>query len=248
MKPLFLIGGYDLEMAEIIKVLNQNNQDYIDKHLAWGAKLSDYQEEIQQYTNRIIIGVELIKDITPPKNYIEIEHHNQKLNELSSIEQIAHMLNIKLSRYQQLIAINDKGHIKGLIEFGATEDEIEEIRRKDREYQGVTELDEELAEQSIKEHLEIRRGVVVVSSLTHRFSPIIDKLYKFNRVIIYTKDELNYYGLKAKELGEKYASLYGENIVYFGGTEDGFFGFEKGALDEEQIEKIIQEVVEYVGD
>ncbi|KAE9633442.1 hypothetical protein [Defluviitalea raffinosedens] len=248
MKLLFLVGGYDLEMAEIIKILEQNNQDYIDKHLTWGAKLSDYQEEIQLHKDRTIVGIELIKDITPPAHYIEIDHHNQKINELSSIEQIANMLNIKLTRYQQLIAVNDKSHIKGLIKFGATKDEIEEIRRKDREYQGVTELDEELAEQSIKDHLKIKKGVVVVSSLTQRFSPIADKLYKFDRVIIHTKDEINYYGLKAKELGEKYSKVYGENIVYFGGTEDGFFGFEKGALDEEQIEKIIQEVVEYVGD
>ena len=39
---LFLIGGYDLEMLEIVRLLEENEQQYVDKKLGWSTKLSDY--------------------------------------------------------------------------------------------------------------------------------------------------------------------------------------------------------------
>ena len=45
---LFLIGGSDLEMVTIKQLLTANGfaegQNIADHNLAWGAKLSDYQE------------------------------------------------------------------------------------------------------------------------------------------------------------------------------------------------------------
>jgi hypothetical protein len=42
----FFLGGYDLEMLEIRKILEscgyKENEDFFDKKLKWGAKLSEY--------------------------------------------------------------------------------------------------------------------------------------------------------------------------------------------------------------
>ena len=71
---VFLLGGYDLEMVEIRKILEANKLHISDKHLTWGAKLSSYQDEFDDV--RTFIGIELTRDIDPPANYIEIDHHN----------------------------------------------------------------------------------------------------------------------------------------------------------------------------
>jgi len=78
-KYLFLLGGYDLEMVTIREMLLKEGyleqKDFMDKKLSWGARLSDYKEYMTE--NKIIVGIELIKDVEPPKSYIEIDHHNE---------------------------------------------------------------------------------------------------------------------------------------------------------------------------
>ena len=56
---LFLLGGQDLEMLEIKKLLERENIAYKDKNLKWGAKLSDYQNELS------FNGALLISDYKP---------------------------------------------------------------------------------------------------------------------------------------------------------------------------------------
>jgi len=97
-KILFFLGGYDLEMITIKDILELNNLKYIDKNLSWGTKLSNYKDELEKYQDYTIYGVELEQDITPPKNYIQIDHHNQNFNKPSSIEQVAKILGIELNR------------------------------------------------------------------------------------------------------------------------------------------------------
>lgn len=122
-KPLFLIGGHDLEMIEIKKLLIKNKQEFIDYNLSWGAKLSSYQNILNkyEYKYRTIIAIELINDISISQNFINIDHHNEYYYLPSSIEQIAKILNINLNFYQKLVAINDVSHIKGLKQFGLSE-------------------------------------------------------------------------------------------------------------------------------
>ena len=80
-KKLFLLGGNDLEMEEIRKLLEDQGfnrlskdnyeiagQGYIDKQLTWGASVIDY-EEFLDYTGTIY-GIELSEppDWYKPKN------------------------------------------------------------------------------------------------------------------------------------------------------------------------------------
>jgi len=148
---LFLLGGHDLEMLEIRNILLKEGIHFIDLELQWGARLSRYNSFFQQ--GKIHVSIELIEDTTTPKEYIRIDHHNDLLKRPSSIEQVADLLGIELNRYQQLVSTNDTAYIPGLHVFGATKQEIEEIRRKDRAAQGVTEEDEKWAEVSITNHL-----------------------------------------------------------------------------------------------
>ena len=223
-KRVFLLGGYDLEMIEIKKILKKENQLYHDKKLSWGATLSSYKEFLND--KDIFYGIELTEDITPPKHYIKIDHHNSFQNNPSSIEQIAKILNLKLSHFQKLVAINDIGHIKALKLYGANEDEIKKIRDLDRFYQGVSPKDEELAQKSIKTK-KIFKDIVVIRSLTDKFSPIVDTLYGQN-LLIYTDKKLTYYGRDIKKLIKKFKDMIEKNHAYYGGNF-GFFGISEDA-------------------
>ena len=244
MERVFLIGGYDLEMVEILKILEENREKYIDKKLSWGAKLSDYKEKILEIDEKCVIyALELEKDIEFGKNIISLDHHNEFSAKDSTLEQVAEILNIELTRRQKLIVENDKGYIPAMEKYGATKKEICAIRKEDRKCQGVTEEDEKLAEKSILENRKVCNGITIVKSAGQKFSPICDRLYPVNNLIVYTDDELNYYGKFSKELYEKYENSY---KVYSGGGENGYLLFKKKKLEIEEIKNIIEEIVKYV--
>lgn len=214
-KMIFLLGGYDLEMIEIKKILENNNIDFIDKNLSWGAKLSDYLDEIEKYksTDVTIYGIELEVDISLPKNYKEIDHHNENSNKPSSIEQVADILDIKLSRHQMLVDKNDSGFIDGMKLICATDTEIQNIRALDRQSQGITQDDEDLAEKSIK----------------------------YETYIIYNDTKVVFYGYKIENIIN---FLTKQNIskdcYYYGGGKFGFLGIKDKILDKQEIKKLIK--------
>lgn len=270
MNYCFFLGGYDLEMAEIKKIiLNQGYKEGIsvfDLHLNWGARLSSYSEIIQklerqkrfnigllvpkffsvikkkQEGNFSIVGIELIKDIEC-RNYIEIDHHNQNSDKLSSIEQVADLFKLELNRYQLLVAANDKGYIPAMLQMGATRDEITTIRHADRSAQGVTPIEEDLAEQAVATHLSKVNGIVVVKALGNKFSPITDRLYPFDKLLIYNQHELTYYGSGKEELLVAFAGLLQDGKAYHGGGKDGFFGIGSGNFSPNEIEMYVQTIL-----
>lgn len=226
---IFLIGGRDLEMAEIINILKSSDITYFDYHLDWdNAKLSAYSDVLNNYEQ--FVGIELKSDIDPPPNYLLVDHHNENKEKPSSIEQVAQLLGIKLTREQQLIAANDKGFIPAMEAIGATPEEIASIRRLDREAQGITEKDEQLGEESIQKNRTEKNGITLVKSLTPRFATITDRLHPCKQLLIYTKDELNFYGEGTKLLINNFAELIKEGKAYYGGTGDGFFGMNKNGI------------------
>ncbi|NLJ07114.1 MAG: hypothetical protein GX437_05540 [Sphingobacteriales bacterium] len=236
-------------MIEIKKLLYKKKIQFIDKNLSWGAKLSDYHEIIvQSYYYHLIYGIELISDIPAPENYRIIDHHNQLSQLPSSLEQVAEILGIKLNRYQKLVAANDKGYIPEMIKNGATTDEIEKIRRSDRKSQGVTKSDEFLGIKSIHENCKIINNVAVIRSLTYKFSPITDRLFgKYNKLIIYTEKNLCYYGKGIIKLINQFQDNVKNNNAYYGGGENGFFGFADFTFSATDIQnKIIPQIIKLV--
>lgn len=236
---LFLLGGHDLEMCEIKKILQEQNQAFVDQELSWGAKLSDYREYLG--TDKTIVAIELIQDIEIPANFITIDHHNDLPPVPTAIEQVAKLLQIELTAYQKLVAINDVEHIKGLKKAAVSNAVIQEIRAKDRMCQGVTEEDEALAIASIESKREIN-GVTVINAKTDKFSAITDRLDVL-KLLIYTNSKLNYYGQNRDRLIIKYQKLIDEQKAYFGGGEDGYFGFSKEVLTVQEIQARVEEII-----
>ena len=57
---IFSLGGYDAEMVEIRNILLNHQQGFCDKKLSWGACLSEYKKEIENFSpDDVPIFVEL---------------------------------------------------------------------------------------------------------------------------------------------------------------------------------------------
>ncbi len=243
---IFFLGGYDAEMLEIKSVLTKHNLPYFDNNLQWyNAKASEYKNKISFLDkNKIPVLIELGIDIELPQWAVIIDHHNERENEKSSIEQVAELLEIELNRWQKLIAANDKGYIPAMECLCATKEEIKKVRESDRRAQGVTEEDERLAERSIKENKEEQNGITIIMSLTEKFSPITDRMYgRTNNLLIYTDNTLAYYGERKKQIVNKFKNLVDEGMAYYGGTDSGFFGLAKGKVTKEEIIEVKKEML-----
>lgn len=240
---IFLLGGYDLEMHTIKELLELKNIAYIDKQLSWGAKLSAYAEELHNDKD-VFYGIELEEDIPPPKNYHHIDHHNKNMHKLSSLEQVAKIIDVKLTRHQMLVAKNDSRYIRGMQSIGATSKEIADIRALDRELQGVTKEDETLAQDAIKQSNHSN----ILFSKTNKFSAISDRIYdKFDQYILYNEVTVSFYGYKLSKVIEVLRQQKIKEVdYYYGGGDEGFVGLKDNKVTKEGIQKLIQKVVQYV--
>lgn len=246
---IFLLGGHDLEMETIGHALRKSGMRFFDKHLMWGnACISQYKQELQEYGRRpecLIYGVELREDIECPCNYIRIDHHNDYVGRPSSLEQIMEILNIPMDRYQMLVAANDAYYIPGMIVKGATRDEIQFIRYADRKAQGVTEDDERLAVEAIAGKTEYG-SLTVVHALSPVFSPICDRLYPYENLLVYTADEIVFYGKSVMRLRTVFDKYINEQKMYYGGGENGYIGMAKGVFSTDEINGLINRIKEII--
>lgn len=234
---VFLLGGYDLEMEEIKKILTDNREKYIDKQLSWGAKVSDYKDYLN-LDETIIYGVELEVDIQVPKNYHEIDHHGLNDHKPSSLEQVAQILDLKLTQKQKLIAANDSRYIGGMKKLCARQKEIDEIRQRDRELQGITRYDEDIAAASVK-----MSDSNIIYSITSHFSATSDiAYYSYDNYIIYNYSKVVFYGYQRDQIFKFLDSLsIKKENCYYGGGEFGFVGIKENTLEIKQIKKVIEE-------
>ncbi len=174
------IGGNDLEMQTIRELLVDRNISVIDQNLGWGAKASAYNEEITQAVKEgyVPVFIELDPDIEVPLGAIVINHHGSEANKPASVFQVCELLGIEPDREIQKVAWNDSGWIPKLREMGATNDEIAEIRLKDRNMQGFDdELEEKSAELADTAEVVPELGLAVVKDLPiSRFAGIKDRI------------------------------------------------------------------------
>ncbi len=155
----FLLGGADLEMKEIQKLLEELHIPFENAGLSWNNAQWDFytsriEELLKKDEDLQVIGVELLGKKNKPEHprIIDIDHHNFERCKPTSIEQIAELLGIELNDWQKKVAVNDKAYIPGLLDEGVSIAEIGEIRRKDREAQGLTETDFAEARNYLKEN------------------------------------------------------------------------------------------------
>ncbi|RYC70031.1 hypothetical protein EQG79_09175 [Spirosoma sordidisoli] len=244
MNYYFLLGGHDLEMLTIRALLEEQRIPFSDRGLPWGASWTDYQDVIEliEQEGQLVVGVEL--GGAKPSKALLIDHHNEKAHLPSSLEQVATLLGVPLSRYQQLVSANDKGYIPAMRAIGATQAEIDHIRRLDRQAQGVTEAMEEQAEADIR-LVNTKNNLPIVYTNLPKFSPIVDRLQE-PRLLIYNAGELTYFGEHAAELATAFADDVAAGRAYYGGGPNGFFGIGKGHYNRKAIEQLVDRICTYL--
>ena len=249
---VFLLGGYDLEMQEIKKILDSRPDILLfDERLQWNnANLSAYEPVLNRYgdiSKVMIYGIELRENgaFPIPSNYCLIDHHNKYSTNTSALEQVAEILNIELTWEQKLIAANDRGYIPEMQRLGASPEEIRQIRFRDRMAQGVTEEDELLAVKAIEKRT-IEQGVIIVQSESNRFSPVCDRLFPYEKLMIYTDDELMYYGQGKERLTAHFDSEIKAGNMFHGGGAEGYFGAAKGVYSVKEIVSLKNEIIQLI--
>ena len=243
-EKVFLLGGYDLEMLTIKQLLEARTDCVvIDKRLSWdNAFLSAYREELSLYNDKSVYAVELQDDLGGQYQVTFIDHHNGMESNPSSLEQVAAVLDASLNRFQQLVAANDKGYIPGMMAMSATREEIDEVRRNDRKAQGVSEEEEKLAELSIASRLTHHGHLIVVRSLTPRFSCICDRLFPYHSLLVYDDASWAFYGEGKTELTKCFSADITLKKVYYGGGDFGFIGSVKCAYSREEIIHFVEQM------
>lgn len=244
-KRLFLLGGMDLEMQTIRELLLKKGEWVADLRLTWQkACLSQYatacSEAIRQEIP--IYGIELREDVALPPLYHRIDHHNDYADKPSALEQVMELLHQPMNRYSLLVAANDKGYIPALQAMGAAESEIEAIRLADRKAQGVSNEEEKLAEKAISAQAEAFGNGWIVKALCNRFSPICDRLFPYEWLLVYTDQEWTYYGKEATAVANIFSDEVSYGKVYYGGGPNGYAGAAGGCFTENEINHMVEQI------
>ena len=235
---VYFIGGNDLEMSEIRKILESKNAKMVDNNLSWGAKVSDYKSQIESLgDDEIPVFIELELDYKPSRQYEIIDHHGEYSHQSTSIEQIATRFEIKLDRFQMLVGINDKAHIRGLKKYGVSEKEVELIRHLDRQKQGVSEEDEELGKLALMNVKKIN-NLPIIHTKAHRFSPITDRV-SYSDYVVYSETKLCLYTHKLKSAKSIFEPFIKNNQAYYGGNKQMFFCLKEGILSSTDIYNLV---------
>jgi hypothetical protein len=235
-------------------VVSYNGNKELDENIDYGEFIYNKDTKYQSYKKGkynilgvnleeveydAIYGIELQGE--PLKDCINIDYHNydndERYNTLTSLEQLAKILNFNLSFEQKLICANSKGYIFGMKELCkkySLSDEIidfkiREIRRKDRTAQGITAEDYEKGKTA---NFEAKDDLLFIKMFGNKCATVTDRCnnyeYELKKGILiycYSEEnnevfEINYYGpfeicsqLKNKFLSGKLSG--NEKVGYF---------------------------------
>jgi len=255
-KSVFLLGGHDLEMVTIKEILIEEGfeegVDLFDKGLSWNeARLSAYKGEIEHCKDKTIYAVELFLDdnqLQTNRKILLIDHHNEHHTKEASLLQVLKLLGKEPSREQKLIAANDSTYIEGMQCLGASNDEIGEIRKKDRKLQGVTKRDEIAAKNDLRSKQNFG-NVVTVCATTPFFSAITDAYYmnepNTKMLIVYNDVQTVFYGFPLTEMKTILKKLkIDEKHYYYGGGEYGYVGIKEGCLSVKSLSVVREYVID----
>ena len=183
---VFLCGGHDLEMVTITELLHAHvpEDQVIDLGLSWGARASAYALHLERCVsqNQIPVLIELQVDVALPSTAIIIDHHQERAgaDRPTSLEQVFQLLQRPASqwtRWQTLVAANDRGYLPELARCGATRDEMLAIRAADRRCQGISAAEEASAVDAVNTRIELEGGRLTLVRLPHRHcSAVADRM------------------------------------------------------------------------
>lgn len=233
----FFLGGHDLEMLTISELLLAHVPDYFnDKGLSWGAKASDYRSEIEcaLQSGKTPVLVELTDDLHLAEKVLVVDHHGPLAgtDKPTSLHQVFSLLGLPKNlwtRHLELVAANDRGHINGMLETGATREEIIAIRAADRTAQGITEEEEQQAKAALNGLRRLSGEKLTIVDLPHtRTAVIADRLAPelggpgYENLLVISPEEVNFFGAGniIRKLDKEYpGGWYGGSL-----PERGFWG------------------------
>jgi hypothetical protein len=203
----FFLGGHDLEMLTIRDLVREGAPERLfDRNLPWGAKASAYRAEIDHAVASGLrpVLVELEDDMGVRGAHVVVDHHGNRAGATAptSLHQVFDLLQLPRSRWTrrlELVAANDRGHIRELRRIGATEEEIQRIRADDRAAQGITEEEERAAEQAIQQARTLADGLLMVLALPHAHTAVVADRLEMRpdppeNLMVISPGEVNYYG------------------------------------------------------
>ena len=250
---VYFIGGHDLEMREIARVLAAHHQRVVDHRLSWAqAHAATYNREVRAAIaaglRPVLVELRDIPDDLRP-NIDVIDHHGPSSGAMpSSLDQVLARLCLTPTRNQQLISANDRGYIDGMLAIGASSEDVARIRRADREAQGIT-SDEECAADAAVRHREHPSPSLTIVRLPHgRTATVTDRLSVgaggpgYRSLLIESPSEISFFGPGAIIL-----TLSDQFGGYCGGMlpERGFWGVEvQDAVLKRQIELFARDLAE----
>lgn len=147
----FFLGGHDLEMHEIRRLLaGRPDVEVHDAGLSWGARASAYEAPLRAALakGRRPVLIELANDLPADgrEKLTFIDHHGPDAGRPSALEQVFDLLKLPREEWtfdQTLVAANDRGHTAAMARAGATPEQMRDVRRRDREAQGITAEEEQ---------------------------------------------------------------------------------------------------------
>lgn len=255
---VFFLGGRDLEMVTIRGLLQIHApRGFHDKGLTWGARASAYQGEIESAlaAGKTPVLIELENDLGlgPATTIVIVDHHGERAGaeEPTSLHQVFRLLGLSAAawtHWHELVAANDRGHIPALLEAGATQEEIVQVRAADRAAQGITPEEEAQGERAAACAETLLEGKLTITRLPHsRTATVADRLHDalggpgYKNLLVLCPHEVDVYGTGAlvRALDWKYPG------GWYGGAlpERGYWGHGERFPPEPEIVRFVQQQI-----
>jgi hypothetical protein len=254
----YFLGGNDLEMEAIRRLLRDKEvpPDHVhDKNLDWGAKASDYREELEQLPHTAVpVLIELANDLgLDESRIIIVDHHGGRagVDKPTSLEQMWRLLEMAPDQWGKgeyadfpLIAANDRGYIPAMRQLGASEEKIADIRRRERAAQGITEEQEQQAEEAIRRQRTIEERLTVVHLAHSKTAPVTDRLALkpgHENILAISPKEINFFGdgRAVCRLHKQYPG------GWYGGAlpQRGYWGHGRGDIDLDELQTRLLDIL-----
>lgn len=232
------------------------NFDNLEKEIIDFIETNGNSNKYINYYVVEIIGANKIKNILNPitqtltiidhHKYSDVEDYSQNISSIEQVVQtiLRHHVSVspKIMDHARLIGANDSAYIDGIVnackELGFNEDKTErkviEIRALDRQAQGISKGQEEVAVNAIENNLNIYdNDLIIINSAHSKCACYTDRLYgKYKNLLILSDDgESNFYGEKRiiDILQERFNG-------WSGGGDNGFWG---GYADQSKIKELV---------
>ncbi len=238
---LWVLPLNDGEAVEIRRLLEHHRETVLLSRQSWGASWAKLEPKLAQrardFRNQCpggeIFGVELAG--SNPFGAIDIDHHryrdDDRSHPLASLEQVARILGVLLTRWQLLVAANDRGYIPAMLGLNATPDEIAAVRAQDRAAQGIGPEQERQAEQDLRQAV-WRDDKVFVPCHTKPTAAHADRLFdRAREALLVSAPEWDYYGPRHQGLT---AFRFPEAHWSGGDPRSGYFGIENPSHETQQ--------------